>query len=324
MKLRGLVVAAFVFFILAGILYWSEHHKPAEEAVQASVDAPPAILKLDASAIDKLELKKKDTEPIVLTKDASGKWQIVQPKPLSADQSTMLGMISTLSSLNSERVVVEDTSGLKPSDLKQYGLDVPALSLEITEKGNRIHILRIGDGTPTGAGVYAGVAGNPKIFTIAAYAKGSVDKNLNDLRNKKVFDFGFVEPNKVEMHVASKAYFLTRSGDDWWQDGKKLDNGSMQSLISKLRDLAADQFPDSGFANPIIEVTVMSGDGKQIEKVLIAKSSDGYVAKRENEPTLYRLNSSSVDDLQKAAAEVKPEAPARSKDLRTKGCRVTK
>lgn len=310
MKIRGLVVAAFVFFILAGLLYWSEHHKPAEDAVQVSADASPAILKLDSSAIDKVELNKKNSAPISLTKDASGKWQIVQPMPLEADQSTVLGMISTLSSLNSERVVVENASSLRPADLKQYGLDVPALKLEITEKGDRIHTLLIGDETPTGADVYAGVAGNPKIFTIATYTKSSVDKGLNDLRNKKLFDFGFVEPNKVEVHAGSKAYFLTRSGDDWWQDGKKLDKGSVQSLISKLRDLTADQFPDSGFANPAIEVTVTSDDGRHIEKVQIARSKDGYVAKRENEPTLYRVNSSSVEDLQKAAAETKFAAPA--------------
>jgi hypothetical protein len=309
MKIRGLVVAAFVFFILAGVLYWSEHHRPAEGAVQASADASQAILKLDASAINKLELEQKDSAPIALTKDASGKWQIIQPQPLAADQSNVLGMISTLSSLNSERVVAEEASGLKPSDLKRYGLDVPALKLEITEKGNRVHTLLIGDDTPTGAGVYAGVVGNPKIFIIATYAKGSVDKSLNDLRNKKLFDFGFVEPNKVEVHAGSKAYFLTRSGNDWWQDGKKLDNGSVQSLISKLRDLTADQFPDSGFANPSIKVTVTSDGGKHIEKVVIARSNDVYVAKRENEPTLYQLNSSSVDDLQKAA-EIKPPAPA--------------
>jgi hypothetical protein len=309
MKIRGLVVAAFVFFILAGLLYWSEHHKPADDAATAPADTPPPILKLDSSAIDKLELEKKGSVPITLAKDASGKWQMVQPKPLVADQSTVLGMISTLSSLNSERVVVEDVAGLTPAELRQYGLDAPALKLEITQKGNKIHTLFIGDETPTGAGVYADLAGNPKIFTIATSVKSSVDKSLNDLRNKKLFDFGYVEPNRVEVHAGPKAYVLTRSGDDWRQEGKKVENATVQSLISKLRDLTADQFLDSGFANPSIELTVTSDDGKHIEKVLIAKSKDGYLAKRENEPTLYGLNSSSVDDLQKAAAEIKPLAP---------------
>ena len=40
-----------VFFILAGVLYWSDHHKPAEDTAKGSADTPPDILKLDASAI---------------------------------------------------------------------------------------------------------------------------------------------------------------------------------------------------------------------------------------------------------------------------------
>jgi hypothetical protein len=58
--------------------------------------------------------------------------------------------------------------------------------------------------------------------------------------------------------------------------------------------------------SPDIELFVTSNDGKRVEKVLIAKSGDNYIAKRENDFALYRLDSSSVTDLQKLAAEAKP------------------
>jgi hypothetical protein len=440
MKIRGLLVAAVIFFILAGLLYWSEHRKPAEDTVKASADAPPAILKLDSSSIARLDLKKKDTAPVVLAKGQSGKWEITDPKSFGADQDTVSSMLSTLSGLNSERLV-ED----KASDLKLYGLDRPAVEVDLTDKSNKTQRLLIGDDTPTGSAVYAMLAGDPRVFTMASYTKNSVDKSLNDLRdkrlltlnadkisrievvrgnqamefgrnkdewqivrprplradttqvselvrkltdakmdlsvtdskaavaafargaevgtarvtdesgtqsiqvrkekdtyyakssavegtykvdtdlgkvldkgledfrNKKVFDFGYADPNKVEFHNGSKSYFLTRTGEDWWSNGRKMDAESVQSAITKLRDLAADKFPDTGFANPTIEVLVTSEDGKRTEKVQIAKSSDGYIAKRENEPALYRLSSSSIDDLQKAADEMKPAAAAPSK-----------
>jgi hypothetical protein len=439
MKIRGLIVAAVIFVILAGTLYWSEHHKPAD-AVKASADISPAILKVDASAIKSLNLEKKDEKPIVLTKADSGEWKITGPQRFGADQTVVLGILSTLSSLSSERMV-ED----RATDLKQYGLDQPALQLDISEKDNKTQKLLIGDDTPTGGATYAMVAGDPRVFTMATYAKTSVDKSLNDLRdkrlltvnqdkisrieligrnqtiefgrnkdewqilkpkpqrvdisqvgglarkltdarmdlsssdtkdaasafahatplaiakvtdefgtqelqvrkaqggktenayyakssavdgiykvnsdlaqalekgvnefrNRKLFDFGFSDPNKVELHMGSKAYLLARSGEDWWQDGKKMDAGTVQSLISKLRDFTADKFLDSGFANPTVDVTVTSNDGKRVEKVQIAKSNDSYLAKRENDLVLYQLNSRNVDDLQKAAEGVKPAA----------------
>jgi Domain of unknown function (DUF4340) len=441
MKIRGLILAAVVFFILAGILRWSEHHKPAEDAVKASADTSPAILKLDASMITRLDLEKKDAKPIVLTKADSGEWKITGPQPFGADQTVVSGILSTLSSLNSERMVENSASDLKP-----YGLDQPALQLDISEKNKKTQKLLIGDDTPTGGAVYAMLFGDPRVFTMATYAKTSVDKSLTDLRdkrlltvnpdkisrieltrrnqaiefgrnkdewqmlkpkpqpidsfqvgelvrkltdarmdlsssdskdaaaafargtllatakvtdesgtqelqvrkaqvgktedkyyarssavdgiykinsdlgqaldkgvdefrNRKLFDFGFGDPNKVELHVGSKAYFFTRGGEDWWQDGKKMDAGKVQSLISKLRDLTAEKFLDSGFANPTIDVTVTADDGKRVEKVLMAKSNDAYLAKRENDVALYQLNSRYVDDLQKAADEVKPAAP---------------
>jgi hypothetical protein len=441
MKIRGLVVAAFVFFILAAILYWSERHKPGEDAAKASADSAPSILKLDSATITRLDLRRRGAQPIVLAKTGSG-WKITEPQQFGADQSTVSGALSTLASLNSERLV-ED----KAANLKQYGLDQPAFQVEIAEKDNKTQKLLIGDDTPTGSASYAMLAGDPRVFTIGTYAKTSVDKNLNDLRDKrlltvdpdkvsrvvilrknqdiefgrnkdewqilkpkplrsdsdqvsellrkltdaqmdlsssdteeaasafahatplatarltdqsgtqelqvrrsqtdksnnvyyakssavegaykinadlgqaldkslddfrakKLFDFGFAEPNKVELHAGSKAYFLVRSGEDWWQDGKKMDVGSVQSLISKLRDLTAVKFPDSGFANPTIEIAATSDDGKRVEKILIAKANDGYTAKREDGTDLYQLSSSSVDDLQKAAESIKPAAAA--------------
>lgn len=439
MKIRGLIVAALVFFVLAGILYWSNRHKPGEETAKASGDTPPVILKLDESAINKVELKKKDSEPILLAKNDSGAWQITEPKPYRADQSTVSGMLSSLSSLNSERVV-ED----KASDLKRYGLDQPVVEVEITDKNNRSQRLLFGDDTPAGSAVYAVLAGDPRVFTVASYAKTSVDKSLNDLRdkrlltvdsdkisrlelvrknqdiefgrskdewqilkpkplradssqvdnvvrkltdarmdlsgtnkdaknnasefakatpvatakvtdqsgtqdlqirknkdtyyakssvvdgaykvgsdlgqaldkgldnfrNKKLLDFGFNDPNKIELHNGTKSYLLERNKEDWWSNGKKMDAESTQSLISKLRDLSASKFADSGFGKPEIDVTIISADGKKTEKISISKSGKDYIAKRENEPSLYQLESSSVDDLMKAAEELKPVAAA--------------
>jgi hypothetical protein len=65
---------------------------------------------------------------------------------------------------------------------------------------------------------------------------------------------------------------------------------------------------DTGFTTPAIEVTAASNSGKNVEKVLISKNGDRYIAKRENEPALYELDAAAVTSLQKAAADLKPVA----------------
>ena len=57
-----------------------------------------------------------------------------------------------------------------------------------------------------------------------------------------------------------------------------------------------------------------SNDGKRVEKVLISKEGNDYIAKRENEPALYGLDAKTVDDLSKAASDVKEaQAPPAKK-----------
>ena len=441
MKSRGLLVAAIVLAALTGTLYWSNHRKAKEVSAAPSADAPPKVLSLNSADLVNIKISKKGAEEITLQKNEAGKWQITAPKPLAADQDAVSSLASTFSSLNSDRLVEE-----KATDLGAYGLAQPSITLTATDRNKKAVDLRLGDYTPTSNGVYAAVAGDPRVFIVASYNKSSLDKSLNDLRdkrlltfdsdklsrieltakkqtiefgrnkdqwqilkpkpmradpfpvqdlirslqdakmdltsaddekklasafnagtvvatakvtdvsgtqelqvrknkddyyakssavagrykvtsavgtsldkkiddfrNKKLFDFGFSEPEKIEIHDGGKSYSLSHSASDWWSNGAKLDESSVSSLVSAIRDLSANKFPDSGFTTPLMDLTVTSDSGKRIEKVLISKNGDRYVAKRENEPALYELAASSVTDLQNSVAAVKPAAPAAPK-----------
>jgi hypothetical protein len=443
MKIRGLLIATGILAVLVGILYWSDHHKPSAEAAKPDADAAPSILKLDENSITKLELKEKDAPRILLTKSGSD-WTIAEPKAFAADQAAVSSVLSTVSSLDSDRLV-ED----KAADLQRYGLTSPSFELDVTEKDNKTKRLLLGDDTPAGSGVYAALAGDPRVFTLAGYHKTALDKNLNDLRdkrllrvspdkvsrldiagkngdiefghnkdewqiikpkplradtlavsellskltdarmdlsgsdkaatesdsafaknapvvsvkltdessieqlqirkakdlyyarssqvdgaykvdssladslnkkvddfrNKKLFDFGYSDPNKIEIRSGAKTYSLVRGGEDWWDNAKKMDGESVQSLISTLRDLSAEIFVDSGFASPDIEAAVSSDDGKRVERAQISKSGSNYIAKREGDSALYQLAAQSSDELQKALDGLKaastPSKPAK-------------
>ena len=441
MKGSGLIVASIILAGLVGALYWSNHHKPAG-TTEASADAPPKILAVKTPDISKFDLKKDGTEQVGAERKGAGQWQITSPAALPADQSAVSSLLGTFSSLNSERLVEEKASNLAP-----YGLDSPKFEVDLTEKNNQTQSLLLGDATPAGNAIYAKLGGDPRIFTIPSYDKTSIDKSVNDLRdkrlltvnadkiseidllakkqeiafgrnkdewqivkpkplradetqvdslvraltdakmelsatddqkktasafasatpvatakvtaesgtqelqvrknkdeyyakssamegiykvpstlgqaldknlddfrNKKLFDLGSDDPNKIEVREGLKTYFLTRSGEDWWSgDAKKEDSGTVQDLVDKIRELSASKFVDLGFTTPVIDLTVISGDGKKVEKVSISKSGDIYIAIRENEPgTLYQLDSKTVEDLTKSAADVKPATAAAS------------
>lgn len=435
MKFRGLIIAVVVLLALCGVLYWSNHRKPADQGAAASSSASPTILKTDQADISQITLARNGSPPITMLKDAAHIWRITEPKALNADPDAVSSLLGAVSDLHADRVI-ED----KASDLKPFGLDPPAFAAEITIKDHGPRKLILGDQTPAGSDVYAMLQGDPKVYSIASYIKSSVDKGLNDLRdkrlvtiapdkvsrielrakgqdltfvrikdvwqidkpkalradgpavdslvravcnarmdvgsagdevaassfthdtplatavvtgdqgsqtleirnnkndayarstavegvykvessissevdkgledfrNKKLFDFGYQDPNKVELHAGAETWLLTRNGADWWSNGKKLDPGAVDSLIGKLRDLTATGFPDSGFGSPAFEATLTSDEGKRVEKVVISKSGDKAVARRVTDPGLYELPPDSLSELTKAAQALKPAA----------------
>src|SRR5262249_11883302 len=132
MKTTGMLIATGVLLALTGALYWSDHRKVTETTASASStgEAPaPKILSLKDAEVSRTETKKKGTDPLPPAKDPPAKGAITTPKPLAADQEAAASLVSTVSTLSSDRLVDE-----KPSDLKQFGLASPALEVDVTTK----------------------------------------------------------------------------------------------------------------------------------------------------------------------------------------------
>jgi len=261
------------------------------------------LLTVDFDKLSKIELVTKK-QNIEFGRNKQ-EWQIVKPKPSRADNFQVEEIVRKLRDAKME-ATSSDADAKKAAAAFASGTPVATAKVTDAASTQELQIRKSKED------YYAKSNALPGIYKVPTDVGQGFDKNLDDFRNKKLFDFGFDEPGKVEVHDGAKAYFLTKGGQDWWSDGKKMDASSVQSLIDKIRELSASKFLDSGFTTPAIEVTVTSNDGKRIEKVLISKSGDNYIAKRESEPALYQLDSSSVTDLQKLAAELKP-APVTGK-----------
>jgi hypothetical protein len=151
------------------------------------------------------------------------------------------------------------------------------------------------------------------IYKISADLGKQLEKPLDDFRNKKIFDFGFSDPTKIEVQQGGTAKAYQKSGQDWKLNGKVMDPRSIQAFIDKLRDLSANKFLETGFTTPVLTVTVTSNDGKRVEKVAFAKTTNGYIARRENEQALYELDAKSVNDILEANSNIKPTASAPKK-----------
>lgn len=302
MKTHSLLIAAFVLLVLTGVLYWSGRHKPEDDSAKISADTPPATLKLDENSITSIGLKKKDAEPVALAKSGSGDWQITQPKPYRADQSAVTGVTSTLSSLNAERLV-ED----KAADLKAFGLDQPLLEVDLTEKSHQSQKLLIGDDTPAGGGVYAMVAGDPRVFTVASSTKTSIDKSVNDLRDKRLLPEDADKVSRVELARSGADIEFGRNKDEWriLKPGPmRADGAEVGDLVRDLTNAKMDLSLDAKeaaakFAAGTQVATAKVTDESGTEQLQVRKNKDDYYAKSSAVEGAYKVESSLGKQLDK-------------------------
>src|ERR1700737_4250748 len=238
MKNRGLLIAAVGLAAPPGALYGSTRHPASDNTAKASVDTPPKILSLKQEDISKIQIKKKGGEELDLAKGDGGKWKTPPPKPPGADQEAVSSLLSTVSLLNSDRLVDD-----KAADLGQYGLTDPSLEVDVTAKDAKPQRLFLGDITPAGNAVFAKLEGDPRVFTVANYNKTSIDKTANDLRDKRLLTVDFDKLSQVELITKKQDIEFGRNKQEWQIVKPKplrADNFQVEEIVRKLRNARMD------------------------------------------------------------------------------------
>ena len=270
--------------------------------VKSSVDKKPddlrdkRLLTFDQDKLTRVELVAKG-QPVEFGKNNQNEWTILRPKPLRADATAVDGLVNKLKDAKMDLTLTPDEAAKKFA-----GATRVATATVTDQSGSQtLEVRKDKDNN-----YYAKSSVVEGIYKVSSDVGDGLNKGLDDFRNKKLFDFGFSDPTKLEVKGAT----YTKSGDKWMSGSKTMDNGSVQNLIDKLRDLTATKFAETGGGQPVFDATVTSNNGKRVEKVTITKLGDKYFAQREGEPSIYELDGKAVEDLQKAASDVKEAPPA--------------
>jgi len=261
------------------------------------------LLTFDQDKLTRVDLQPAKGELIEFGKNNQNDWQILKPKPLRADGSQVEELIRKLKDAKMDATISDE-------DAKKAAAGFAA--------GTKVAVAIVADASGTmqlevrkdkDKNYYAKSSAVDGIYKVTADLGDGLDKKVDDFRNKKLFDFGWTDPNKVQI---GKAIF-DKVGDKWMSGAKQMDSSSVQAVVDKLRDLASTKFLDSGGGAPVLDLMVSSNNGKRVENVSITKQGDTYFAKRENEPSIYQLDSKAVEELRKAASDVKEFQPPKKK-----------
>ncbi len=258
------------------------------------------LLTFNSDQLTRIELVSAKSD-IEFGKNNRNEWTILKPQPYRADSFEVEELLRKLTDAKMDLTASADD---EKKNAAAFASGQPVASVQVADASGTqtLDIRKNKDDYYAKSSVVKGV------YKIPSDLGQAVSKPLDGFRNKKIFDFGFNDLTKFEIQQGSSDKTYVRSGSDWKLNGQTMDSGSVQSLIDKLRDLAATKFVSTGFTTPALAITVTWNDGKRTDKAEFAKVADGYVARRNDEPALYQLDAKSVNDILEAGNAIKPAA----------------
>jgi Domain of unknown function (DUF4340) len=269
------------------------------------------VLTFEREKVDGLDVKSGD-KTLRVAKD-NMEWKITQPIQVRADYGTVEGLLGRLQSAAMKSIVADAAT---PADLKKYGLDKPAASVDV-KMGSARATLLVGTKAEDNT-VYARDTSKTSIVTLDGALLDELKKGADEYRRKDVFEFRSYNVNRVEFTRNGQTVAFEKvkgegaEAPDKWRrvspNPADADKDKIDSLISRVSNMRAASFVDSsaktGLDTPAITVVAKFDEGKKEERVSFGKVGEDVYASRPGEPGAAKVDTTDFTEANKTLDEL--------------------
>ena len=309
-RLVSTIALVVVLAGLGGYIYFVDSKRPV-----GGLEEKAKVFTVEADKVEEITLTS-DAETATLQK-VDGTWRMTAPTQADADQTEVSSIATNLSTLEVNRVVEENAS-----NLTEYGLASPRITIAFKAQGGAAGQLQIGDKTATQSDLYAVKPGEKRVFLVPAFHETTFAKKPFDLRDKRILHFERDKVDSIEVAQGSTVSQLARSGSDWVVKQPftaRGDYSAIEALITKLATTSMTKIVESeaaktteavtyGLDKPAVRITL--GAGSTRATLAIGKEDAGAVyAQDQGRGMVFTIDPTVVADLKKSADEY------RDKDL---------
>jgi Domain of unknown function (DUF4340) len=261
----------------------------------------------DQTKVTSLELAS-SAQTIRLEKSGE-EWKLVKPLQAPADFVSVNGVIGQLQS--AQMTALKDRpEDLK--DLKQYGLDKPAVVATLGT-GSSFAKFELGKEADPGS-VWARDPSKAAVFSINNGVAMELQKKVDDFRRKEVFEFRPFNTTRFEITRGKETRAFERvrgtgenAVDTWKQVApaeKTVDSSNLEGALLDFSNLRAESFAaasgaGTGHNNPTAVIVVKFDDGKKEERVVIGTASSSVYATRADQPGALKIEAGKYEDAVK-------------------------
>jgi hypothetical protein len=272
------------------------------------------LLKFEREKVDGIDLNA-GSQTVQLAKD-NAEWKIARPLQVRADYGAVEGLIGRLQTAAMKSIAADKAT---PADLKKYGLDKPAASVDV-KIGSAKATLLVGSKAEDNT-VYARDAAKDMVVTIDSTLADELKKGADEYRRKDIFEFRPYNTNRVEFTRAGQTLAFEKTkgqgndATDKWQrvspSPADADKDKFDSLLSRLSNMRASSFVDAsapgakaGANSPSLAVVAKFDDGKKEERVTFGKVENDVFAVRPGEPGAAKVEANDFAEANKTLDEL--------------------
>lgn len=303
MNPRKIAILSVILLLLGGFYYFFEVRRSASRKAKAEISKK--VLNIDAEQIERIGLK--NSKGVLALEKRGEEWFLVEPITTLADTWAVQRIVDTFADGSWEREVTP-----LPEDVTDFGIAEPEIEVTLSVKGiSEPKRVLVGAENPAGNMRYVRVNQEERLLLVRAHFIDVLDKNADDLRDKRIIRFKEDAVAKVVWRIDNKSFEAERKENKWAlmePAAAKIDQSRINSLIWRLEGLKFKKIfekPDHPFSyygleKPSGAARLMDQEGKPIVGLIFGASKGptaSFFAKAEGNDTVYELSYDFVNDL---------------------------
>lgn len=246
------------------------------------------------------------------------RWMLTRPVETRADQTAASSLASSLAGARIRRTFTPD-----PARLAEYGLEPPAVTLELALATGERRRLRLGARDFSGAAAYAFLDDSTDVAMVPGALLAAAEKSPEDLRDMAALGFTSWDVASAELRGPKGHLRLERAGSDWRITApvEDLADGSEVSArlhtfgsarIAEIVAERADNLRRYGLDRPRYELRVRTEKGEELALAVGARAGERHYARDASRPMVFTLEKDVIEDLDASLFDLRDKRPVRA------------
>jgi Domain of unknown function (DUF4340) len=291
MKKSTLILVALALLLGGAVYYFEFKHPPkSDDGEEVSRTAFP----FRTDDVTGLTITR-NGQRVVIEKQGEV-WAIKQPVETGADASVIDGIATSLANAQITR-----TFPAAPDRLQAFGLNAPALTIEIRTKKGAEHRLRLGVKDFSGNSVYGLIGEGREVDLLPASVLTTGDKSFDDLRDRSVLDLTGWDISGFQLKNKAGEISAMKKGSNWQIEKPRAtaaDASEMDSLVAQVTSArmtgvvseTATDLAKYGLVSPEITFQARTIKGEERSLLIGHKTGDDYYARDTARHMIFRVN----------------------------------